>query len=192
MALVKKQKRPTLFLVADREEIGSYGSAGAAGGNFIEYLATRAFEAAGLEPKWADVRLALMNSNCLSADVEGAIDPEYKEVHEELNSARLNHGACLIRYTGGAGKYGASEAGAEYMARVRAAFDAEGVIWQSSLLGKQEEGGGGTEALHMAAFGMNVVDCGPPVISMHSPFELSSKADLLMTVRAYAAFLRMD
>lgn len=189
LASAKKAERPALLLVYDREEIGSYGATGAAGGNFIEYLAARAFEAAGLEPKWAAVRSALMNSNCLSADVEGAMDPDYKEVHEELNSARVNYGACLIRYTGGAGKYGASEAGAEYMARIRAAFDAEGVVWQSSLLGKQEEGGGGTEALYMASFGMNVVDCGPPVISMHSPFEISSKADLLMTVKAYAAFL---
>ncbi|UQZ88791.1 aminopeptidase [Deltaproteobacteria bacterium Smac51] len=192
MAAVKKTQRPTLFLVYDREEIGSYGSTGAAGGNFVDYLAARAFEASGLKPDWAAVREALMNTNCLSADVEGAIDPDYKEVHEELNSARVNHGTCLIRYTGGAGKYGASEAGAEYMARIRAAFDKEGIIWQSSLLGKQEEGGGGTEALYMAAFGMNVVDCGPPVISMHSPFEVSSKADLLMTVRAYAAFLKMQ
>jgi aspartyl aminopeptidase len=78
------------------------------------------------------------------------------------------------------------------MARVRAIFARENVVWQSSLLGKQEEGGGGTEALHLAAYGMNIVDCGPPVISMHSPFEISSKADLWMTVRAYAAFLKME
>ncbi|MDR1920721.1 MAG: aminopeptidase [Candidatus Adiutrix sp.] len=190
-SLKKKPPRPTLILIYDREEIGSYGSTGATG-NFIEHLAARAFEAAGLEARWLAVHEALMKSNGLSADVEAAIDPDYKEVHEEINSARLGRGPCLVRYTGGAGKYGASEAGAEYMARVRAAFAREKVIWQSSLLGKQEEGGGGTEALHLAAYGMNIVDCGPPVLSMHSPFEISSKADLWMTVRAYAAFLKME
>ena len=187
----QKPKRPTLILVYDREEIGSYGSTGAAGGNFLEYMAAKAFEAAGLAPDWAAVRAALMNSNGLSADVEAAIDPDYKEVHEELNAARMGRGPCLVRYTGGAGKYGASEAGAEYMAKVRAMLNSADVRWQSSLLGKQEEGGGGTEALYMAAYGMNIVDCGPPVLSMHSPFEISSKADLLMTVKAYAAFMLM-
>ncbi|MGL4209678.1 MAG: aminopeptidase, partial [Candidatus Adiutrix sp.] len=186
----KNLSRPTLMLIYDREEIGSYGSTGASG-NFIEHLAAKAFESSGLAPKWSFVRTALMNSNGLSADVEGAIDPDYKEVHEELNAGRMGRGPCLIRYTGGTGKYGASEAGAEYMAQVRKMLADEKIIWQSSLLGKQEEGGGGTEALFLAAYGMNIVDCGPPVISMHSPFELSSKADLWMTVRAYGAFLSM-
>lgn len=190
MAAAKKADRPTLFLVYDREEIGSYGSTGASG-NFLEHLAARAFEACGLESKWSAVREALMNSQALSADVEAAMDPDYKEVHEDLNSAHMGRGPCLIRYTGGAGKYGASEAGAEYMAKVRGTFASAGIVWQSSIFGKQEEGGGGTEALYIAAYGMNVVDCGPPVLAMHSPFEVSSKADLLMTVRAYAAFLNM-
>ncbi len=132
-----------------------------------------------------------MKTDALSADVEAAIDPDYKEVHEEMNSGHMGRGPCLIRYTGGAGKYGASEAGAEYMAKVRKAFNQAGVRWQSSILGKQEEGGGGTVALFLAAYGMNIVDCGPPVISMHSPFEISSKADLLMTVKAYQAFYDM-
>ncbi len=187
----RKAQRPALFLVYDREEIGCYGSTGAAGGNFLDTLAARAFEAAGLEPRWRDVRAALTASNGLSADVEAALDPDYKEVHEELNAARLGHGPCLVRYTGSAGKYGASEAGAEYVARFRAALAQAQVLWQSSLLGKQEEGGGGTEALYLAAYGLNIIDCGPPVLAMHSPFEISSKADLLMTVRAYAAFLAM-
>ncbi|MDR1044767.1 MAG: aminopeptidase [Candidatus Adiutrix sp.] len=180
-------ERPSLFIVYDREEIGSYGSTGATG-NFVEHLAARAFEAAGLDSRWSRVRAALMKTCALSADVEAAIDPDYKEVHEELNSAHMGRGPCLVRYTGGAGKYGASEAGAEYMARLRAAFNRAGVLWQSSIIGKQEEGGGGTVALHLAAYGLNIVDCGPPVLAMHSPFEVSSKADLYMTVRAYAAF----
>ena len=184
-------RRPTLMVIYDREEIGSYGAAGA-GGKFIEHLAARAFESSGLEPDWAKVHQALLNSQALSADVEAAMDPDYKEVHEEYNSARLGRGPCLVRYTGGAGKYGASEASAEYVAKIRAAFDEAGVTWQSALLGKQEEGGGGTVALFLAAYGLNIIDCGPPVLSMHSPFEISSKADLFMTVRAYQAFLTMD
>jgi aspartyl aminopeptidase len=184
-------RRPTLAIIYDREEIGSFGAT-AASGRFIETLAARAFEASGLPARWAGVREALKDSQALSADVEAAMDPDYKEVHEEYNAARLGRGPCLVRYTGGAGKYGASEASAEYVARLRAAFGRAGVLWQSSLLGKQEEGGGGTVALHLAAHGMNIIDCGPPVLSMHSPFELSSKADLWMTARAYAAFLNME
>jgi aspartyl aminopeptidase len=184
-------RRPTLAVIYDREEIGSFGATGA-GGRFIEHLAARAFEASGLTPRWAAVREALQGSQALSADVEAAMDPDYKEVHEEYNSARLGRGPCLVRYTGGTGKYGASEASAEYVARIRAAFDRAGVLWQSAILGKQEEGGGGTVALFLAAHGLNIIDCGPPVISMHSPFEISSKADLWMTVRAYTAFLDLD
>lgn len=190
LSAVKKPDRPTLMVVYDREEIGSYGSAGASG-NFLEHLATRAFQAVGLEPRWASVNRALLKSCALSADVEAGMDPDYREVHEELNSARIGRGPCLVRYTGGAGKYGASEAGAEYMAQVRAAFAADEIIWQSAICGKQEEGGGGTVALFLADYGLNVVDCGPPVLGMHSPFEVSSKADLAMTVKAYQAFLKM-
>ncbi|KXS55730.1 MAG: hypothetical protein AMR96_06650 [Candidatus Adiutrix intracellularis] len=190
VAEVKKPDRPTLVIIYDREEIGSYGSVGASG-NFIEHLAARAFEAVGLDVHWSKVREALLKTQALSADVEAGVDPDYKEVHEELNSAHIGRGPCLVRYTGGTGKYGASEASAEYVSRVRSAFAKAGVLWQSAILGKQEEGGGGTVALYLAAYGLNIVDCGPPVISMHSPFEISSKADLWMTVRAYAAFLKM-
>ncbi len=188
VSAVEKPERPTLVVVYDREEIGSYGSTGAAN-NFIEHLAARAFEAQGLDSKWSNVREALMKTRALSADVEGAIDPDYKDVHEEMNAARLGYGPCLIRYTGGAGKYGASEAGAEFVAQVRGIFNKAGIKWQSSLLGKQEEGGGGTVALYLAHYGMNIVDCGAPLLAMHSPFEVSSKADLWMTEKAYRAFL---
>ncbi len=188
---VKTPDRPTLFVIFDREEIGSYGSTGAAS-NYLDRLAAQSFQAAGLEPNWHDVLDALKKSNGLSADVEGALDPAYHEVHDSLNAARLGYGPCLVRYTGGTGKYGASEAGAEYVAKIRGAFASGEVSWQSSLLGKQEEGGGGTEALYMAAYGMGVLDCGPPLLGMHSPFEVSSKADIWMTGRAYASFLTIS
>jgi aspartyl aminopeptidase len=133
---------------------------------------------------------ALAKSLALSADVEAGLDPTFKEVHDELNAARLGYGPCLVRYTGGAGKYGASEARAEYMAHVRRVFDENDVIWQSTLLGKQEYGGGGTVALSLAFHGISVVDCGAPLLSMHSPFEISSKADAWMALKAVSAFFR--
>ncbi|MDR1165938.1 MAG: aminopeptidase [Deltaproteobacteria bacterium] len=188
LAEVRQPPRPILLIVFDREEIGSYGSTGAES-NFIERLAGAAFVSQGLEPSWYSVLNALAQSQALSADVENGADPTFKEILDDLNSAKLALGPCLTRYTGGAAKYGASEAGAEYMAKVRSVFDGEKIVWQSSLIGKQEEGGGGTVALTLAAYGINIVDCGAPVLSMHSPFEISSKADVWMTHRAYKAFL---
>ncbi|MDR1297476.1 MAG: aminopeptidase [Deltaproteobacteria bacterium] len=188
---VKKPKRPVLVVVFDREEIGSYGTTGAES-NFITRLAARAFKASGLEPSWHEVTEALARSRALSADVEAAADPVFKEATEDLNSARMGRGPCVVRYTGGAGKYGASEARAEYMAFIRRTFDGAGVVWQSTLLGRQEEGGGGTVALHLAYHGVSIVDCGAPVLSMHSPFEICSKADLWMNHKAQAAFLASE
>jgi aspartyl aminopeptidase len=185
----KEPERPLLLIVFDREEIGSYGSTGAET-NFVERLAAAAFLAQGRELAWHAVQTALARSRALSADVEAGTDPTFKEVHDELNAARLGFGPCLVRYTGGAGKYGASEARAEYMALIRRVLDGAGITWQSTLLGKQEEGGGGTVALSLAANGMSIVDCGAPVLSMHSPFEISSKADVWMTYRALLAFFR--
>ncbi|MDR1488093.1 MAG: aminopeptidase [Deltaproteobacteria bacterium] len=180
-------QKPLLLIVFDREEIGSYGSTGAET-NFVQRLAAEAFAASGLEPHWHDVQKALSKSRAISADVEAAMDPTFKEVHDELNAARLGLGPCLTRYTGGAGKYGASEARAEYMAFIRNLFDGASISWQSTLLGKQEEGGGGTVALSLAYNGLSIVDSGAPVLSMHSPFEITSKADVWMTAKALTAF----
>ncbi|MDR3203128.1 MAG: aminopeptidase [Deltaproteobacteria bacterium] len=184
---VKHPYRPLLLIIFDREEIGSYGSTGAET-NFIQRLVASSLDASGYEPRWLDVQTALANSWCLSADVEAAIDPTFKETHDELNAGKLGFGPCLTRYTGSAGKYGASEARAEYMAFIRQIFDKNSIVWQSSLLGKQEEGGGGTVALSLAAYGLSVVDCGAPVLSMHSPFEITSKADLWMMIKAIEVF----
>ena len=186
---MKRPDRPALLIIFDREEIGSYGSTGAET-NFVQRLAAAAFSASGLEPKWADVQGALAKSAALSADVEAALDPTFKEVHDDLNAAKLGHGPCVVRYTGSAGKYGASEARAEYMAYIRRIFDDASVIWQSTLLGKQEMGGGGTVAASLAWSGLSIVDCGAPVLSMHSPFEVTSKADVWMTAKALSVFLR--
>jgi aspartyl aminopeptidase len=186
---VKKPERPLLLIIFDREEIGSYGSTGAQS-NFILRLASEAFESEGLTPSHHAVLKALSKTSAISADVECGTDPTFKEITDDLNSAKLTHGICVSRYTGGAGKYGASEAGAEYMAKIRDIFDSNKIAWQNSLIGKQEEGGGGTVALTLANYGINIVDSGAPVLSMHSPFEISSKADVWMTKQAYAAFFR--
>ncbi|MDR3153389.1 MAG: aminopeptidase [Deltaproteobacteria bacterium] len=186
---VEKPERPLILLLVDREEIGSRGATAAAT-RFVERLAALALESAGVEPGYRAVLDSLARSHAVSADVEAGVDPTFKEVSDEMNSAKVTFGPAVVRYTGGAAKYGASEAGAEYMAKIRAVYDGDGVIWQSSLLGKQEEGGGGTVAMNFADFGMGVVDSGAPVLSMHSPFEISSKADVWMTYRAYRAFYR--
>ena len=186
---VERPDHTCAAVYVDKEEIGSDGATGAKS-RFIETLAEKLLEQAGLEPTSANVRRTLMNTKALSADVEGAMDPDYQEVHEKMNAARLGYGLCLTRYTGGGGKYGASEAPAELMGWVRKVYKDAGVIWQSSLLGRIDEGGGGTVAMYLAEYGMEIVDSGPSMLGMHSPFEISSKADLLMAVRGYQAFFQ--
>jgi aspartyl aminopeptidase len=188
---LKNPRRPILMIIYDREEIGSYGSTGA-DSNFVMRLAAAALAASGKDPSWNNVQIALARSRAISADVEAAVDPTFKEVHDDLNSGWLGYGPCVVRYTGGAGKYGASEARAEYMAQIRRIFDEASVIWQSTLLGKQEQGGGGTVAYLLAYHGLSIVDCGPPLLSMHSPFEISSKADVWMNIKAQKAFFASE
>jgi aspartyl aminopeptidase len=184
---IKKPSHGCVALFVDKEEIGSDGATGARS-RFLEDFIAGFLENQGIRATAATVRRTLMNSRAISADVEGAMDPDYQDVHEKMNAARLGYGVCLTRYTGGGGKYGASEASAEYMGWIRGVLAKEGVVWQSSLLGKIDEGGGGTVAMFLAEHGMEIVDCGPALLGMHSPFEVSHKADLFMTLRAYTAF----
>jgi aspartyl aminopeptidase len=136
------------------------------------------------------VRRALQNSRMLSSDVSAGYDPTYASVFEKKNAAMLNLGVCFNKYTGSRGKSGASDANAEYMAAVRRIMDEANVCWQTSELGKVDVGGGGTIARFCAEYAMNVIDCGVPVLSMHAPWELVSKADLWEAYKAYCAFLR--
>jgi aspartyl aminopeptidase len=114
------------------------------------------------------------------------LDPDYQDVHDKANASLLGHGPVFSKYTGHGGKYGASEADAEYVAWFRQILG--DIPWQMAVMGKVDAGGGGTVAKDLAAYGMRVVDLGPGVLSMHSPFEVSSVADLLATVDAYTAF----
>lgn len=169
----------------DKEEIGSDGATGASS-RFFQYCVE---ELADLWRADCKPSLIFLNSRALSADVTAAIDPDYQDVHEKNNAARLGYGACFSKFTGSRGKYGASEADAEFFASVRQILNSKKIPWQAAELGRVDLGGGGTVALFLAAYGMRVIDFGPALLSMHSPFEISSAADLYACQLAYKAFL---
>ncbi len=173
------------LMIWDKEEIGSEGSTGAKS-RFFEYCVQDCIRMWEPKARFAEVMLA---SRAISADVHAATDPDWQELHEKLNAALLGHGPCFCKFTGHRGKYEANDAHPEYVGWLRSVLAAANVPWQMAELGKVDGGGGGTVAMHLAAYGMNIIDCGPPVLSMHSPFELISVVDLYATKLAYAAFL---
>ena len=175
----------TLFL--DKEEIGSDGNTGAKS-TFLELVVSDLFKLAGLPPTSEAIRQALFNAKAMSADVNGAINPNYQDVHEKQNAAKIGYGVCLTKFTGSGGKYNANDATAEYVGEIRHLFNTKGVVWQMAELGKVDEGGGGTIAKYLAEYGMDMIDCGTALLGMHSPFEVSSKMDVYETYRAYQAF----
>ncbi|MCG2736680.1 MAG: hypothetical protein L6282_09845, partial [Candidatus Methanoperedenaceae archaeon] len=120
--------------------------------------------------------------------VNAAIDPTFKDVFEPRNSSKLGFGIVLTKYTGGGGKYSASDASAEYVGKIRKLFNDKKISWQTGELGKVDEGGGGTVAKYLAEYNMDVLDCGPPILAMHAPYEVSSKADVYSAYEAYKAF----
>lgn len=170
----------------DKEEIGSEGSASSKS-RFFEYCILDLLAAWEPETHFSTLMLA---TKAISADVHAAIDPDWQELHDRLNSATIGHGPCFCKFTGHQGKFSANDAHPEYIAWLRSLLNGKGIPWQFAELGKVDGGGSGTVAMHMAAYGMNVIDCGPSVLSMHSPFELASKADLYATTLAYGAFLQ--
>jgi aspartyl aminopeptidase len=132
----------------------------------------------------------LMNGSALSADVSAAMDPDHKDVYEPLNAARLGYGPCFNKFTGHRGKVGANDAHPDFIGWLRSIFDNAGIPWHMSELGKVDAGGGGTVAKFLAVYGMDVIDVGVPVLSMHSPFELSAKADIYACLLAFREFLK--
>ena len=175
-----------LAFAVDKEEIGSVGATGAQSAFVTNVLA----EVLALEGETTDLTLRRLNvrSNVLSADVCPAVHPDWQEVHEKNNASLMGHGVVIVKYTGARGKSGANDADAEYMAKLRCLFNDGEIPWQTGGLGRVDEGGGGTVAKFLAAYGMNVVDCGPPLLGMHSPFELVAKADIYATYLAYRTF----
>ena len=135
------------------------------------------------------VRRCLQNSKMLSSDVSAAFDPNFPSVMEKKNAAFLGKGLTFNKFTGKGGKGGSNDANAEYIAYVRKVMDEASVSWQTAELGKVDQGGGGTIAYIMARYGMEVIDSGVPVLSMHAPWEIISKADLYEAFKGYVAFL---
>lgn len=175
-----------VVLFWDKEEIGSDGATGAQS-RFFEYCMEDLIEA--WEPS-TRLRHVLANSRAVSADVHAATDPDYQDLHEKLNASVIGFGPVFCKFTGHRGKYGANDAHAEYVGSLRGLLNRAKIPWQMAELGKVDQGGGGTVAKFLAVYCMDVIDFGPGVLSMHSPFEMSSKADLYATVLAYREFLK--
>ena len=180
--------RAAVCVLVDKEEIGSVGATGMAS-QFFENTIAEIMELAG-EGGMLPLRRALAASAMLSSDVSAGFDPAYASVFEAKNSAYLGHGLVFNKYTGARGKSGSNDARAEYMARIRKIMDDAGVQFQTCELGKVDAGGGGTIAYIPAKYGMDVIDSGVAVLSMHSPWEATSKADIYEAERGYEAFLR--
>ncbi len=170
----------------DKEEIGSEGSSGAKS-LFLEYTLEEMLEA--WEPQ-TRLRTVFANTRAISGDVHAAMDPDYQEVHEKLNASLLGHGPVFCKFTGHRGKVGANDAHAEYIGWLRSILNREGIPWQMAETGRVDLGGGGTVAKFLAIYGMDVIDFGPGVLSMHSPFEIMSKADIYATYLAYSSFFK--
>ncbi len=184
---LKDPEMTSVALFVDKEEVGSDGATGAKS-RFIELLTAAILETVKQPAAYIDVCKALAASQMISADASPALDPDYPEVHEKRNAAKMGYGVCLTKYTGSGGKYTANDADAEFVAWIRGVWNRAGVNWQTAAMGKVDEGGGGTIAKLLASRGMEVIDAGPALLSMHSPFEISHKADIFATLKAYEAF----
>lgn len=180
-------ERTAVCLLTDKEEIGSMGNTGAQSNLLQDFLANII---ALSDDNYSDLKLrsCLSGSKMLSADVNAAVDPNYDNVFEKRNATFLGHGIVLQKFTGSRGKYDASDASAEFVGEVRKLFNDNDIIWQSGELGKVDEGGGGTIAQYAANLGIDVLDCGIAVLSMHSPFEITSKVDIYTMYNAYKVF----
>jgi aspartyl aminopeptidase len=179
--------KTAMTVFVDKEEVGSQGNTGAQS-KFVENTVG---ELINLQEDFNQLkfRRAISNTEVLSADVGAGLDPTYPEVSEKRNSAFIGNGVQLVKYTGARGKGGCNDANAEFVGKVRKIFNDNNITWQVGELGKVDQGGGGTIAYILANEGAEVVDCGVPVLGMHSPYELISKADLFMTYKAYKAFM---
>ncbi|MDD6161013.1 MAG: aminopeptidase [Oscillospiraceae bacterium] len=173
--------RTAICVLADKEEIGSEGVSGMQS-HFFDTFVSDLCDSQNLP-----LKACLERSFCLSCDVTAAYDPNFAEVYEKRNSALVNYGVGLCKYTGSRGKGGASDAGAETVAYVRRLLDDRNILWQMAELGKVDQGGGGTVACYMANRNIDTLDAGVPVLSMHAPFETVSKLDCYMTYLAAKA-----
>ena len=183
---VEMPKRTAACIIVDKEEIGSCGNTGMSSNVFSTFLAKVLDKLGVNKPNMLDK--VFCNSKMLSADVDAGIDPIYASVSEVNNASFLNRGLGVCKYTGSRGKAGASDANAEFVAEVRNIFEAKDIAYQISELGRVDLGGGGTIAYILADKGVDVLDCGVPVLSMHAPYEVTSKYDVYQAYKGYEAF----
>ncbi len=181
---VENPQKTAIAILTDKEEIGSEGNTGLNSNFVLHTIGDLAKMQNG------DVTVAIRNSRCLSADVNAGMDPTFQDVMERRNASFLNYGVVVTKYTGSRGKSDTSDASAEYVAQIRAMLDKEGIVWQAGELGKVDAGGGGTVAKYLANLGMDVIDLGVPVLSMHSPFETTAKFDVYMCYRTMYEFMK--
>lgn len=172
-----------IALFVDKEEIGSEGSTSAQVVTFLRSILKQ------LEPG-VDVDTVMLRSKVISADVDAAITPNYVDAFETKNASALGQGVVLVKFTGHGGKYSANDAPAEYVGQIRRMLNDHNIPWQTGELGKVDNGGGGTVAKYFSRLGMTVIDMGPPVLSMHSPFEVTSKLDIYSAYLTYKTFFK--
>ena len=180
---LKNPEYTSIALFVDKEEIGSEGNATAQVSSFLRSIIKDL-------DKDVDVDSVMLNSKVVSADVEAAVTPNYTEVFELKNAAILGSGIVMSKFTGHGGKYSGNDANAEYVGEIRSILNKNKIPWQTAELGKVDQGGGGTVAKYFSRLGMEVIDLGPAVMSMHSPYEITSKVDVYSSYLAYKAFLK--
>lgn len=184
---VDNPNKTAVALFVDKEEIGSVGNTSMES-KFFENVVSELINLTEESYSELTVKRALANSSVLSADTVGAFDPNYPEVTDKKNSPYIGKGIVLVKYTGSRGKGGCNDANSEYIAKIRKIFNDNNVVWQMGELGKVDQGGGGTIAYILANYGMDVVDCGVCLLSVHAPYEIASKADVYMAYKGYKAF----
>lgn len=185
----KSSEQTQICFWVDREEIGSEGITGAQS-IFFESFIIKLLEKLKQPAQLKDIYRVFNNSRALSSDVTAAFDPDYKEVHDPRNCAKMGYGVAFEKYTGHRGKSVTSEASAEYAREIRKIMNDNKIVWQSSNLGKVDEGGGGTIAMYMAKRGIEIIDAGVALFNMHAPMEIASKADIYSAYLAYRAFYK--
>jgi len=179
---LKNPNYSVISLFVDKEEIGSEGNTAAQVTTFLRSIIK------DFDPK-VDVDSLMLKSKVISADVNAAVTPNYTDVFELKNASTLGHGVVMSKFTGHGGKYSANDATAEFVSEIRMLLNKEKIPWQTAELGKVDKGGGGTVAKYFSRLGMEVIDLGPAVMSMHSPYEVTSKVDVYATYLAYLSFM---
>lgn len=186
---IENPQKTAVCLLVDKEEIGSEGNTGMMS-KFFEMAVAELINKLTGNCDMITYNRVIRNSVCMSSDVSAAYDPNYEGAFEKQNSAFAGRGIAIMKYTGAGGKSGSSDASSEFLYDILSIMNKNGVIWQSCELGKVDKGGGGTIAKYVANLNMNVIDCGVPVLSMHSPFEVTAKGDIYMAYKAYLAFYK--